>query len=799
MNSKIHKRGGSRPYRRGSAKRTLLQKIFSLKTFFVILALFALTALAGGGAAGFIFIKYSKDLPSLTAMKNYKPSLITTILDRHDAVVTEYFIEKRILRKLDAIPQNMVMASLAIEDDNFFSHRGIDIPGIARAALVNLRSRGVVQGGSTITQQVAKILFLTRERTFERKIKEALLSLKIERSFSKNEILEIYLNQIYYGHGAYGVEAASQMYFDKSVSELTLAEMALLAGLPKAPTNYSPFNAPEAAIKRRGIVIRRMEQLGYIGPEEARQAENEPLAIMSSARKINNAPFFAEHVRRYLEKSYGSTSLYREGLKVYTTLDLAWQKSAQEALKKGLEATDHRLGWRGPTGWVDPQDEEIDWESINPQKKNARGKNDLAVGERFRAIVRGVEPEEITVEVNGRAGIIKQPSFSWAHKPDARVDGRKFKPVENALTLVKPGDIVEVKILDNPESAPMLVALDQYPSVQGAILGMEYATGAIRSMVGGYDFETSKFNRAVQAYRQPGSAFKPIIYSAALDKGFSPSSVIIDSPVIFEDEIGEFKNWKPVNFKKRFHGPTTLRSAVTHSRNIVTIKVLRKIGIPYVVEYAKTLGIKSELDPNLSLALGASSVSLMELTSVYGVFANGGMRQEPFFIRKIEDRDGRVIEEHTAQERRVMPEDTAYLINNILQGVVREGTGRAVRSLNSPVAGKTGTTNDFMDAWFVGFTPDIVTGVWVGRDRKERLGKNETGSRSAAPIWLRYMKTVVKDLPRKPFVPPKNIVFVRADKKTGKLATPDSTEPFFEVFKEGSQPTEYAGHLAAPL
>ena len=773
------------------------KKPFKKKLLKPIIIIFLVTFAAVAGGTAYVVAKYSSELPDLSIMHNYKPSLITTIYDRHDQKIAEFYVEKRILRKLDEIPSIVKLSTLAIEDNNFYSHRGIDLWGVARAALVNIRSGEVVQGGSTITQQVAKILFLTRERTFDRKIKEGLLSLRIERSFSKDEILEIYLNQIYYGHGAYGVEAASQLYFGKHVEEISLAEAALLAGLPKAPSNFSPFLNREGALKRKALVISRMKSLGYIDPLQADQANAEELMLVPRKKPLNYAPFFAEHVRRYLGKHYGSTSLYREGLKVYTTLDLDLQKSAQNAVRGGLVITDRRLGYRGPEAWINLE-EEVDWESLNP------GMNEIPEQERFiagtiaKGVVRDVIPEVIAVDINGRQAIIEESGFSWAHPVDPKEDGRIFKPVEDAATLVKPGDVITVRIVDNQPGAALLAELHQIPVVQGALLAMDYHTGAIRSMIGGYDFKTSEFNRTVQAYRQAGSAFKPIIYAAALDRGFTPASIIVDAPLIFEDEIGEFKNWKPVNFRQKFYGPTTVRAAVTHSRNIVTIKVLQKIGIKYVIEYAGKIGIKSALDDNLSLALGASSVNLMELTSVYGVFANKGERNEPYFIRRIEDRNGTAIEQHEEKPEQVIPEDTAFLLSNILHAVVKEGTGRKVNHLGVPTAGKTGTTNDFMDAWFIGYASNIVTGVWVGMDREVMMGKNETGSRAAAPIWLQYMKEAVNSGPKMAITPPKNIIYVKIDRKSGKLATPGNSDTVFETFREGSQPTEYAEPVTPP-
>ncbi|MEE8483435.1 MAG: PBP1A family penicillin-binding protein [Nitrospinota bacterium] len=767
-------------------KRPIIRSLFM---FVIASSVFLILLLAITGI--FLVHKYSGNLPDVSAMRNYKPSLVTTLYDQYDNLVAEYYIEKRMLKNLDSMPDIMKQATLAIEDNSFYKHKGIDFKGIARAAMVNIRAGRVVQGGSTITQQVAKLLFFTRERTFERKIKEALLSLQIEQNFSKSEILEIYLNHIYYGHGSYGVEAASQLYFNRSVEDLNVSEVAMIAGIPKAPRNFSPHFNPVAAKKRRDVVLKRMFEERYIIQPEYQEAVSEPIRVVPLKKAENFAPFFAEHVRRYLNEKYGTTSLYREGLKVYTTLNLEWQRHAQKAVREGLETTSRRLGYNGPTGWIDPETQIPEWEKLNPPQKKLPDEQYFAKGKRLKAVVRELEPEAIRFEVNGREGVIEKKGYKWAHPPDPKEDGRFFKEISNPEDILKKGDVIYVTILDYKPGAPIYAELDQIPEVQGALLSIDYRTGAIRSMVGGYDFEESSFNRTVQAYRQPGSSFKPIIYSAAFNKNLTPASVIIDSPIIFEEDIDDFKHWKPVNFRQKFYGPTTLRSAVTHSRNVVTIKLLQKIGLPYVVNWAHQLGINSTLDPNLSLALGTSGISLQELTSVYGVFANGGVRNEPFFIRRVEDRNGRVIEEHEEDPQQVIPEDTAFIMGNILHGVVKEGTGRKVRSVGVPAAGKTGTTNDFIDAWFIGFTSDIVTGVWVGKDRKGVMGKNETGSRVAAPIWLSFMKEAVKDITIKPFAPPSSVVFTRIDKETGYLAAPDNPNSFFEAFREGTAPTEY--------
>ncbi len=760
-----------------------MKKFFKISGYIFLLFLFV-----GSIAAGYIFYKGSSRIHDLKKMKNYSPSLITNLYDMNGELIAEFYIEKRILRKITEIPELMKMATMAIEDDNFYRHNGVDLLGIARAAVVNLKAGGIVQGGSTITQQVAKLLFLSRERTFTRKFNELFLSLEIEKNFSKAEILEIYLNQIYYGHGAYGVEAAAQHFFEKTIAELSTSEMALLAGIPKSPNHFSPYKNPRAALKRRNLVIRRMMDLGFISAKDGNVALSESLSLAPKKSALNYAPFFSEHVRRYIEKKYGSETLYHSGLKIYTTLNLEWQKQAQKSLKDGIEIADRRLGYRGPIGWQDPE-KEADWKKLNPTIETTSEFEWFTENRRLKGIVLEVAKESITFEINGSKQSIEPNGFAWAHEVDPKKDGKAFKKIKDANDIgLKRGDIIEVRAVENRKTKTVEYHLDQFPAVQGAILSLDYKNGATRSMVGGYDFTKSSFNRSVQARRQPGSSFKPIIYSAAIDKGITPATIVIDSPIIYEDDIGEYKNWKPVNFNQKFFGPTTVRSAVTHSRNIVTIKLLEKIGIKYVVEYAKRLGIESPLDENLSLALGASSVTLKEIVSSYGIFPNKGVSNEPYFIERIEDADGKILEEHQPSPFDAIPESTAYIITSILQSVVKEGTGAAVRSVGVPTGGKTGTTNNYMDAWFVGFTPGIVCGVWIGKDKEERLGKYETGSRTAAPIWREYMKRVVKDTPITPFTPPNDIVFVRTDKVTGALATPDNPNSFFELYRENELP-----------
>jgi penicillin-binding protein 1A len=529
----------------------------------------------------------------------------------------------------------------------------------------------VVQGGSTITQQVTKSLLLTPEKSYARKIKEAILAYRIEKSLSKTDILSIYLNQIYLGQRSYGVEAAAQTYFNKSAADLNLAESALLAGLPKAPSAYSPIRHPDRAKRRQQYVLERMAESGYITRDEAQAALDYPLKIAPAENKnITVAPYIAEQVRQYLQTAYGNAPLYGEGLKVYTSVNLLMQGAAQRAVEAGLKAFEKRQG-------------------------------------------------------------------------------------------VKKGE----------------------PRVQGALVAMEPRTGYVKALVGGLRFLENQFNRATQARRQPGSAFKPIVYAAALDKAYTTSSIIIDAPIVFPSR-GKQPFWEPRNFDREFEGPVTFRHALSHSRNVITVKILQDIGVGYAIKYARRLGISSPLEPNLTLALGSSGVSLLELTRAYTVFANQGMLVEPLFITKIVDRHGNVLEENKPRLSQVISAETAYLMTSLLQSVVEEGTGRGVRALNRPCAAKTGTTSDMRDAWFIGYTPDLITGTWVGYDIEKPLGKRETGAVAASPIWLRFMQEVLEGTEIQVFPVPDGIIFRQIDADTGGEVTEQNRRAIFECFKE---------------
>ncbi|HBA26919.1 MAG TPA: hypothetical protein DCY98_05945 [Nitrospinae bacterium] len=758
---------------------------------YIALPLFFLFTISIAAAAFIVYTNANKDLPDVLTLKNYKPNLITEVYDDGNKLISEFYIERRVLLPLNNIPPVMKLATLAVEDDQFYKHKGFNFKRIAGALWSNIKAGGVVEGGSTITQQITKTMFLTPERTLFRKIREAILAARIERNFSKDEILEIYLNQIYYGHSAYGVEAAALVYFGRHVNELTLPEIAMIAGLPRAPKLYSPYFSPERAKNRRNHVLRRMESLDYITHEEAEGAVKSELKLKEREERKNFAPYFSEYIRQYVEDKYGSSGLYKGGLKVYTTLKMEYQEAAESAVEEGLREIDKRLGYRGPFGNVKPLGQYIDWRKVDEiELKNfpdGREKN----GNRTLGVVAEVTPEKALVFAKDIKGYIYVKDMEWAHKHDTAVDALSFGKVKNAEEVLKTGDIVDIKILEEKDKKGNLkFALEQEPVIQGALLCIEPATGFVRAMVGGYDFDKSKFNRAIQAQRQPGSAFKPIVYSASFEKGFTPASVFIDSPVIFEEKDEE--NWKPANFEEKFYGPTNLRTALTHSRNVITVKLLQSMGVRHMLEYARRLGIKSYLTPDLSLALGTSGVTLYELTSAYGVFSNKGIKTEPMVIKSITDKDGNLLEENKPREEKVISEELAFITTNILQSVVQEGTGWRAKALGRPVAGKTGTTNNYMDAWFLGYTPDLIAGVWVGMDKDEPIGKNETGARAASPIWVSFMEKALKGMPAKSFQIPTGVVFTKIDKKTGLLATPETTDMALECFIEGTEPTEFS-------
>ncbi len=740
------------------------------------------------GAAG-VYFYLSRNLPKIASLKDYRPPVITTVYSDDNRKIGEFFKERRIVIPLSQMPDILKKAFVAAEDSRFYTHQGIDILSIFRAFYKNIEAGTIVQGGSTITQQVTKSFFLTPERSYVRKIKEAILAYRIDKKFSKDEILFLYLNQIYLGHGAYGVEAASENYFGKSAKDLNLAECAILAGLPQAPSRYSPFKHPERAKQRQIYVLNRMVEDGFITNIQATEAVNKVLDIKPRKNLfIDEVPVYTEYIRRYISAKYGDDVLYNQGLSVYTSVNIETQKIARDEISKGLYALDKRQGYRGPLKHLQPEEIESFSKEIQLELNNIH----LEEGKIVKGVVIEVNDKNntATVRMGDVLGVIGIGDMQWARKPNPEVAyyAAKVNKVGNVL---KVGDVILVRLKGKVSGTDQWqLALEQDPKAQAALLCIESETGNVKAMVGGRDFRESQFNRAVQSRRQPGSAFKPVIYAAALDKGYTPATMIIDSPIVYEDTEHDF-TWKPKNYKERFYGPTLFRDALAESRNVVTIKILQDIGIDYAIDYARKLGITSNLNRDLSLALGSSGVSLLELVKAYSVFDNLGYLVEPVFITKILDRDGNILEEANPTRKKVIEQNTAYVMTSLLEGVVKRGTGWRVTAMNRPVAGKTGTTNNLHDAWFMGYTPRYITGVWVGFDDESSLGRGETGSRAASPIWLGFMQRLLQDKPVRVFQVPEGVVFSKIDAKTGLLPIPESKKTIFECFKEGTVPTEY--------
>src|SRR5256885_108740 len=754
-----------------------------------------LTVVLIGFVAGLATVGYLlQDLPPITGLHEYQPSLVTRVYSADKQVIGQFFVERRILVPLEKIPRYLVNAVVAIEDSRFFEHRGLDFVGIARAAITNLVSGKIRQGASTITQQLARSLFLSPKRDYERKAKEALLALKMEQVLGKEQILELYLNQIYFGHGAYGVQSAAQTYFGKEVGQLTVAEAAYLAGLPKGPADYSPYYHPEASKKRQATVLRRMVEERFITTAEAETAMAEDVAFRRQTRD-EPAPYFVEHVRQRLMATYGEAMVYKGGLQVYTTLSLPEQQVATTVLLEGLRQLDKRQGYRGPLR-----------RGVSPDEVSAKRVSDGASadapprpGEIIEAVVAKVGKDELTVLARGLTGQIAKDDLMWARRRLKGPDPIKHVKDTGAKTpgqLFKVGDVIEVSVKKMVGDVAQMT-LEQTPIVEGALLSIDPRTGAVRAMIGGYDFLRSEYNRATSARRQPGSAFKPMIYAAAITQGLSPGTPIVDSGVVYNEDDPDLV-WRPENYDQKFEGLITLRQSLAQSRNAATVRLLEKIGINPVLDLAQNLGITSPLANDLTLALGSSGVTLQELTAAYGTFFNQGIRLEPYPIESVLDSNGQVLEMHVPDPRSVMTKESAYLITNMMKDVVQRGTGQAAKEMGRPLAGKTGTTNDFTDAWFVGGAPNLVTGVWVGFDEIRTLGDKETGARAALPIWMIYMKTALESLPVMPFTMPDGIVAVRIDPATGLLAAEGSDQGTVEVYLKGTEPTTHAEMKSSP-
>ena len=761
---------------------------FFMRIFRWICWLITVCIVAGAVTASIIYFSLSGDLPKITSLSDYHPPVITSVYSDDNRKIAEFFKERRIVIPLSDMPKMLTQAFVAAEDDRFYVHKGVDLVSILRAFFKNIEAGAIIQGGSTITQQVTKSLLLSPEKSYQRKIKEAILAYRIDKTLAKDDILYLYLNQIYLGHGAYGVEAAAENYFGKSAEDMNLAECAMLAGLPQAPSRYSPFKHPELAKQRQIYVLNRMVAEGYITNIQATEAINTALDIKPRRNwYIEEVPYYTEHVRRYIENTYGEDVLYNEGLEIHTAVNIEMQKIARAQIEKGLGALDKRQGYRGPLKKLPP----TEIEAYLTKLRETPDQTELKTDNILEGVVVAVDTlgKTVAVRMASAHGVIALADMRWARRPNPELFLHE-DPVTHPENVLSVGDVVLVKLLRPMEGEnAWQLGLEQTPAVQSALLCLEAGTGQVKAMVGGRDFKESQFNRAIQSRRQPGSAFKPIIYTAALLKGYTPASVIIDSPIVFEDSETSLK-WKPDNYEKKFHGPTLLRDALAQSRNIISIKLLRDIGIEETIDTARMLGITSPLSHDLSIALGSSGVSLLELATTYSIFANEGNLIEPIFITKIIDRNGNVLEMREPEKKRVLDKATAYIMTNLLESVVKSGTGRRVRALNRPVAGKTGTTNNLNDAWFIGYTPRYITGTWVGFDEGQPLGRGETGARAASPIWLGFMQEILKDKPVRVFPVPEGVVFSKIDAETGLLPIPESKKTRFEVFKEGTAPTE---------
>lgn len=755
---------------------------------YVLLAVLILLGLGAGAVAGALWY-VAKDIPSLDSLQEYQPSLVTQVYSDDRQVVGQFYVERRILTPLTEIPASLKNAVIAVEDSRFFEHPGLDIIGILRATWTNLRRGERREGASTITQQLARSLFLSSERTYTRKLRELVLAYKMELILGKEQILEMYLNQIYFGQGAYGVGSAAQTYFGKELSELTLAESALLAGLPKSPNNYSPYKHLERAKKRQEHVLSRMEEEQFITAEEREAAAAQEIVLRHPGAE-QLAPHFMEYIRQHLMARYGETMVYKGGLEVSTTLNAEWQQVAERAIRTGLRQLDKRQGWRGPIG----TQALATLTNASPGSPPA----DLKPGDQLKGVVVKVGRDSFVVMAGGREGTLSFEDMAWAKRRlRGRDPSKDYVFSSNVKTLLKPGDVIEVEVKKIEKDAPQFV-LEQTPLVEGALVALDPRTGAIKAMVGGFDFARSEYNRAVLAHRQSGSAFKPIIYATALNKGLSPATLLLDAPVVYEQQEKD-KTWKPENYEKKFYGPISMREALTHSRNLATVRLLEQVGIPSVIEFAQSLGITSPLNRDLSLALGSSSVTLMELTSAFGIFANQGTHAEPFAINQVQDSNGQNLEQAAPNTRPAVSKEIAFLLTNMLEDVIQRGTGIRAKGLGRPVAGKTGTTNDYTDAWFIGYTPNLVVGVWVGFDDIRSLGEAESGSHAALPIWIEFMHEAFKTLPVMQFEVPDDIEYVRVDSTTGLLASEAEEHGTVELFTKGTGPKEAVATPIDPM
>ena len=774
------------------------------------LLIFAVGAGVGGVVLCSLLLYFSRGLPSFRSLEDYRPPQVTRFVDRSGAVVAEVFEEKRTVVPLPHVPLRIRQAFLAAEDADFYRHPGMDLKGILRAAIRNLLAGRKVEGGSTITQQVIKTFILGPEKSYERKIRELILAMRLETNLSKNDILSLYLNQIFFGHQCYGVQEASRFLFGKDVSHIALEEAALLAALPKSPARYSPIRHPEAALERRNWVLSQMHKNGFITEMEARAARARPLHVVGKGAPYEEvAPYYVEHCRQWLEERLGPEALLRDGLRVELALDGELNRAAQRILSDGLRAVERRQGFRGPLA-------NLSADEVRSLRQRA------GEGRHGRVWTLRREPREGSDPVWRARWVESAQEEKYLRVPVRQVEGtgaatvavldlgdaearlslegarwaRRFSPVTatppptSIADILRPGDVVEIEIPAGWTPGGE-VRLSQPPLVQGALVVIDPATRHVLALVGGSDFIESPFNRATQARRQPGSAFKPIIYAAAIRSGaYHPASILMDSPEVYYLGGGGAA-WKPQNFERTFLGPVTLRFALAHSINTVAVKLISDLGVEKVIQVGRELGIRSPLLPNLSLALGTSEVSPLELTNAYATLAAGGNFAEPVFVTAVVRPDGERLSVDPPDPRPALSPAEAYVLTSMLTDVIEEGTGRRAARLNRPMAGKTGTASDHRDAWFVGFSPDLAAGVWVGFDDHSPLGTSwAQGAGTALPIWIDLMERALRGRPREPFPVPEGVVMARIDPRTGKLAAPQDPEARLEVFVAGTEPNQ---------
>ncbi len=778
-----------------------------LRFFGFLFAAGTILFVVGVGAAAGLFWHFSKDLPDYSQLQDYEPPVMTRVHAADGSLIAEFARERRLYIPIQAVPKMVINAFLAAEDKNFYEHGGLDFIGIARAAvnyIENYGSNRHPQGASTITQQVAKNFLLSNEVSFSRKIKEALLALKIERAYSKDKIIELYLNEIYLGLGSYGIASASLTYFDKSVNELTIADAAYLAALPKAPNNYNPYRQRERALDRRNWVLDQMVQDGFISAADGEKAKHQSLGVTKkpTGSHIFAAEYFSEEVRRELYDRYGEKKLYEGGLSVRTTLDTKLQAVARKVLTEGLVHYDEARGWRGPVTKIDISgDWGVKLAEVKSLSDVAPWRMAVVLETNDQSARIGLQPRREPggyISKDRDVGVVPLEGVKWA-----KTKGRTPRKVGQVLA---PGDVVYV----SPAATQGQYRLQQVPDVSGAMVVEDPLTGRVLAMVGGFSYDQSQFNRATQALRQPGSSFKPIVYAAALDNGYTPSTIVLDAPLEIDQGPG-LGTWKPENYEHNFYGPSTLRFGLEHSRNVMTVRLAQDVGMPLIAEYAKRFGVYDSLPPYLSFALGAGETTLLRMATAYAMIDNGGRRITPTLIDRIQDRYGHTVYRHDKREcigcdaqkwqdqpepslidrrEQVLDPMTAYQITSMMEGVVQRGTGTILRAVGKPVAGKTGTTSDEKDAWFIGFTPDIVAGVYVGFDKPKTLGHGMTGGHVAAPVVRDFLKVALADKPAVPFRVPPGIKLVRVDQKTGMRAGPGSQRVILEAFKPGTAPPD---------